>query len=55
MYKERAYLQTFARATAGSRKYVLITTNTHQVLQIDLQDKIRPDMLDISVPPPKTK
>ena len=55
VYKERAYLQTFARATAGSRKYVLITTNTHQVLQIDLQDKIRPDMLDISVPPPKTK
>src|SRR5208283_4059853 len=29
VYAERSYLQTFARATANARKYVLLTTNTH--------------------------
>ena len=28
VYPERAYLQTFARATANARKYLLLTTNT---------------------------
>ena len=54
IYLERAYLQTFARATANARKYVLLTTNTHDVLQFDLQDKIRQDLLeDITVTPKK--
>ena len=53
VYRQRAYLQTFARATAAARKYILLTTNTHEVLTFDLQEKIRADMLtDISVPPP---
>jgi regulator of protease activity HflC (stomatin/prohibitin superfamily) len=56
VYAERAYLQTFVRATAGARKYVLLTTNTHDVLMFDLQDKIRPDILtDLSLPTPKGK
>lgn len=46
VYLEREYLQTFARATANARKYVLLTTNTHDVLQFDLQDKIRQDLLE---------
>ena len=46
IYLERAYLQTFARATANARKYVLLTTNTHDVLQFDLQTKIREDLLE---------
>jgi len=55
VYSERAYLQTFVRSTANARKYVLLTTNTHDVLTFDLQDKVRADILsDISVPPPKT-
>ncbi len=45
IYLERAYLQTFAKATASARKYVLLTTNTHDVLQFDLQSKIREDLL----------
>lgn len=45
IYLQRAYLQTFAEATANSRKYVLLTTNTHDVLQFDLQNKIREDLL----------
>jgi regulator of protease activity HflC (stomatin/prohibitin superfamily) len=53
VYRERAYLQTFARATVKPRKYVLLTTNTQDVIQFDLQDKIRQDLLDIAVPPPK--
>jgi regulator of protease activity HflC (stomatin/prohibitin superfamily) len=51
VYKQRAYLQTFGRATASARKYVILTTNTHEVLQIDLQDRVREDLLnDVTVP-----
>jgi membrane protease subunit HflK len=46
IYLQRAYLETFAKATANSRKYVLLTTNTHDVLQFDLQTKIREDLLE---------
>jgi membrane protease subunit HflK len=51
VYKRRAYLETFARATATARKYVILTTNTHNVFTFDLQDRINPDVLqDLSVP-----
>lgn len=53
VYAQRAYLQTFAKATANARKYVLLTTNTHDVLTFDLQEKIREDILNLNVPPPK--
>ena len=46
VYSTRAYLQTFARASAGSRKYVLATTNTSDVILINLEDKVRADLLD---------
>jgi modulator of FtsH protease HflK len=49
IYTEREYLQTFVRATANARKYILLTTNTHDVLQFDLQTKIREDLLDVTV------
>ena len=55
VYAERAYLQTFARATANARKYVLLTTNTQDVLIFDLQESIAQSLLNLSVPPPKTK
>ncbi len=55
VYAERAYLQTFVRATANARKYVLLTTNTHDVLQFDLQESIAQSMLSLSVTsPPKS-
>jgi len=55
VYAKRAYLQTFIRATANARKYVMLTTNTHDVLIFDLEDKVRRDILgDIDVPAPKT-
>lgn len=53
VYLERAYLETLTRSTADSRKFVLLTTNKYDVLQFDLQDKIREDMFDVTVPPPK--
>ena len=46
VYTARAYLRTFGRATAGARKFILLTTNTEDVLQFDLQDKIRTDLLE---------
>jgi regulator of protease activity HflC (stomatin/prohibitin superfamily) len=55
IYAERAYLQTFARTTANARKYVLLTTNTHDVLTFDLQESIAQSLLNLSVPAPKTK
>jgi regulator of protease activity HflC (stomatin/prohibitin superfamily) len=54
VYVQRAYLQAFANSTASARKYILLTTNTHDVLQFDLQDKIRADILtDVGVQPAK--
>jgi regulator of protease activity HflC (stomatin/prohibitin superfamily) len=52
VYPEWKYLQTWSRATVNARKYVLLTTNTHDVLQFDLQDKIRQDLLeDVTITP----
>lgn len=53
VYLERAYLQAFTRATTNAKKFILITTNKHDVLTFDLQDKIREDLLDLSVPAAK--
>ncbi|MBA4149137.1 MAG: protease modulator HflK [Verrucomicrobia bacterium] len=53
VYAQRKYLETFARASKNARKYVIATTNTQDVIQFDLQDKIRTDLLDVAVPPTK--
>lgn len=55
VYAQRAYLDTFARATANSRKYLLLTTNTHDVIVFDLQESIARGLLGLKVPPPETK
>jgi membrane protease subunit HflK len=52
VYAERAYLETFVRATANARKYLLLTTNKHDVINFDWQDKFRQDLFDLS---PKAK
>lgn len=54
VYPLRAYLQTFVPAVAGARKYVLWTTNVQDVIQVDLQDRIRQDLLDVTLPAPRT-
>lgn len=55
VYIQRAYLQTFVRSTANARKYILLTTNTHDVMVFDLQESIAKDLLNLNVPNPKNK
>ena len=52
VYAQRAYLQTFARATANARHYFLLTTNTQDVLMFDLQEsrRAKPDQSHRAVP-----
>jgi regulator of protease activity HflC (stomatin/prohibitin superfamily) len=52
VYGQRAYLQTLTRASANARKYLVLTTNAHEVLTIDVQDKIREDLLGTLTPTP---
>ena len=49
VYRQRLYLQSFAAATKNARKYVLLVTNTQDVVIFDLQDKIRDDLLNLSI------
>jgi modulator of FtsH protease HflK len=50
VYRQRAYFQAFADATARARKYILLVTNTQDVVIFDLQDRIREDLLNLNVP-----
>lgn len=52
IYKHRTRMETLARAMAKSRKYVIVSTNTHRVMQIDLQEKIRQDIEDAQIEAP---
>ncbi|HEX9047988.1 MAG TPA: SPFH domain-containing protein, partial [Verrucomicrobiae bacterium] len=49
VYRQRQYLQSFAAATKNARKYVMLVTNTQDVVILDLEDKIREDLLNLSV------
>jgi regulator of protease activity HflC (stomatin/prohibitin superfamily) len=49
VYRERKYFQTFAAATANARKYILLVTNTDDVVIFNLEDKIREDLLNLNV------
>jgi membrane protease subunit HflK len=49
VYRQRLYLQSFAAATAGARKYVILTTNTQDVVIFDLEDKVRADLENLTV------
>jgi len=58
VYRQRAYAQAFAGATAKARKYVLLTTNTQDVISYDLQQRIDDEYFNKvsgAVTPPKTK
>ena len=50
VYKQRVYFQTFADATRNARKYVLLATNTQDVVIFNLEDTIAADMLKLKVP-----
>ncbi|NGO38855.1 hypothetical protein G4L39_05525 [Limisphaera ngatamarikiensis] len=55
VYPLRAYLQRFVPAVSGARKYILWTTNVQDVIQVDLQDRIRQDLLDVALPATRTQ
>jgi modulator of FtsH protease HflK len=48
VYKQRLYYSMFADATKDSRKYILLVTNTQNILIFDLEDKIRTDLLNVT-------
>lgn len=56
VYRQRAYLQTFASATARATKYLILATNTADVITFDLQRRLDEDYFNKiggAVPPPK--
>jgi regulator of protease activity HflC (stomatin/prohibitin superfamily) len=50
VYATRAYLQLLAREGAAARKYVLVTTNTQEIYQLNLEDKIDSALLKMPTP-----
>ena len=53
VYRQRVYARALPGLIGKTRKYVLLTTNTQDVIQFDLQDKIGEDWMRLTVPPPK--
>jgi modulator of FtsH protease HflK len=49
VYQMRLRLQTLAQYGAKARKYVIAPTNTTDVIQLNLEERIRADMRDLSV------
>ena len=52
-FTTRNHLETFAKASAGARKIVILPTNTQDVILFNLEDKIRQDLLDVNIEPVK--
>ncbi len=50
VYSQRAYLQTLGRSMNGARKYVIAATNTTDVIQINLEDKLKLGIEDMAMP-----
>lgn len=50
VYTLRSQLDTLGRAMASARTYVLSVTNTHGVAILNLEEKLRKDLLDVMMP-----
>lgn len=50
VFSHRSYLKALEQNSTNSRKYVLTVTNVRDVVTVDLQDKLRPDLLDVPLP-----
>lgn len=55
VYAQRSYLQTLARNSSESRKFIVAVTNVQEVLLLNLEDKIRDDILNVPMLAPKAK
>jgi len=49
VYRQRMFLQNFAEATKNVRKYVLLATNTQDILIFDLEEKAREDLENLNI------
>ena len=49
VYKTRSKLETFQQATRGARKFILSDTENGDIINLELQDKLRSDLLDVTV------
>lgn len=56
VFRQRSYLETLGRAIAPARKYVLGVTNTTDTIIMNLEDKVRQDILeDVAIPAAQPK
>jgi hypothetical protein len=46
IFSARSYYQTMAQGASESRKYILAATNTQDVLNVNLEDKIYKELMD---------
>ncbi len=51
VYSQRAYLTALAAGAADARKIVITSTNAPAIITLNLEDKVRPDLLDVAVEP----
>jgi len=49
VYRTRMKLESFQAATEGSRKYILSDPANRDVINLELQDQLRSDLLDVTV------
>lgn len=49
VYAQRAYLTTLANSITNARVYLMGVTNTDQIINFNLEEKTRPDLMDIRV------
>ncbi len=46
VYKQRAYLQALVRNSSKFKKYIMLSTNVKEVIQFNLEENIRPELLE---------
>lgn len=55
VYAQRSYLQTLARNSGEARKFIVAVTNAQEVLMLNMEDKIRDDILNVPLPSVRSK
>lgn len=56
VYQERLYLETFGKNATNTRLYVVTSTNTQDVVNLNLEDKIAPGIADgVAIPSSKSR
>lgn len=55
VYEQRARLEALVNNSKQARKYIVVATNTPEILIYNLEDKVRSDLLDNLAPPAPKK